>query len=443
MNLSLKFFLISIVIFISNYYTVLSDDIILRYADSLVGRNIEEISYREFFGNVWFTQKDLDLKCNYAKHYITANSVDLVGNVVITQRSMVIKAPKIFYNGNSGIALAKDSIAMRDGSNYLESLRGTYSTKQLVADFVGEVFVEDDSVTIYCDNVMHYRESSESFASGDVWVFGKFTNVILRGDEVVNIPKDSYSIATGNPILFKIDTLSRVDSIFVEQEQRFISTNIISFDTLSIKADTMQSYRWVGDEQYYFDGNVQIAKDDIKAIAERAVYYKDKDLIILRNKPVVWYDSTQLFSDSIAIRLENNSLRQIRAFGNSIALTKVDSIDYERINQISAKDIIIDFEDGKISGLWANVNASSLYFFKDDEGYNGVDRKSTDSIYVEFVDGEVENIYWLGSSVAEFYPENIIIGRITSYYLPDFKWYDEKPEKQKILFARRYKESRF
>jgi lipopolysaccharide export system protein LptA len=332
---------------------------------------------------------------------------------------------------------------MRDGSNYLEALSGTYSTKQYLADFSGNVFVEDDSVTIYCDNVMHFRQSSESFANGDVWVFGKFTNVILRGEDVVNIPKESYSIATGNPILFKIDTLSRVDSLFVEQQQRFISTDIISFDTLSIKADTMQAYRWVGDEQYYFDGNVEIAKDNIKAIAASAIYFKNKDLIILKEKPVVWYDSTQLFSDSIEIRLENNSLKQIRAFGNSIALTKDDSLDTERINQISARDIIIDFEDGKIAGLRANVDASSLYFFKDEEGYNGVDRKSTDSIYVEFIDGEVENIYWLGSSVGEFYPENIIIGRISSFYLPDFRWYDSKPQKQVIMFARRLKTSRF
>lgn len=263
MKLAFILFLLFIVLLL-NPVKVLSNDIILRNADSLVGRSIEDVSYREFFGNVWFSQNDLDLKCNYAKQYITANSVDLVGNVIITQRAMIIKAPKIFYNGNSGIALAKDSIAMRDGSNYLEALRGTYSTKQYLADFSGDVFVEDDSVTIYCDNVMHFRQSSESFANGDVWVFGKFTNVILRGEDVVNIPKESYSIATGNPVLFKIDTLSRVDSIFVEQEQRFISTDIISFDTLSIKADTMQAYRWVGDEQYYFDGNVEIAKDNIK-----------------------------------------------------------------------------------------------------------------------------------------------------------------------------------
>lgn len=442
MKLAFILFLLFLVLSL-NPVTLLSNDIILRNADSLVGRSIEEISYREFFGNVWFSQNDLDLKCNYAKQYITANSVDLVGNVIITQRAMIIKAPKIFYNGNSGIAVAKDSIAMRDGSNYLEALSGTYSTKQYLADFSGNVFVEDDSVTIYCDNVMHFRQSSESFANGDVWVFGKFTNVILRGEDVVNIPKESYSIATGNPILFKIDTLSRVDSLFVEQQQRFISTDIISFDTLSIKADTMQAYRWVGDEQYYIDGNVEIAKDNIKAIAASAIYFKNKDLIILKEKPVVWYDSTQLFSDSIEIRLENNSLKQIRAFGNSIALTKDDSLDIERINQISARDIIIDFEDGKIAGLRANVDASSLYFFKDEEGYNGVDRKSTDSIYVEFIDGEVENIYWLGSSVGEFYPENIIIGRISSFYLPDFRWYDSKPQKQVIMFARRLKTSRF
>ncbi|MBS3999598.1 MAG: LPS export ABC transporter periplasmic protein LptC [Desulfobulbaceae bacterium] len=420
-----------------------SDDIILRNADSLRGLNIEEGSFREFFGNVWLIQKDLDLKCDYAKQFINSNAVDLLGNVVITQKTMILKSPKIFYNGSSGIAVANNGVALRDANSYLEAEKGTYSTKAYLADFYGDVFIEDDSVKIYSDNVVHNRTTRESFATGDVWIFGKYTNVIMKGDTIINIPKDSYSISTGNTVLFKIDTVRRLDSIFVEEEEQFFSTYILSLDTLSISCDTMQAYRFIGDEEYFFDGNVQIVKENIKAIAKSAVFYKNRNIIILRDKPIVWYDSTQLFSDSIVIELIDNKLKKISAFGNSIAVTKVDSLDKERINQIAANDIYIEFDNGKINSLRGNLNASSLYFFKDEEGYNGVDRKSTDSIHVEFTNGEPENIFWIGSSIAEFYPENVIFGNIKSYFLPEFKWSDIRPEIQKITFGRKEKERQF
>ncbi|MCO5251628.1 MAG: LPS export ABC transporter periplasmic protein LptC [Candidatus Kapabacteria bacterium] len=420
-----------------------SDDIILRNADSLRGLTTDETSIREFFGNVWLIQNDLDLKCDYAKQYLNSNTVDLIGNVVITQRTMILKSPKIFYNGNSGVAIADNGVALRDANSYLEAQKGTYSTKAYMADFYGDVFIEDDSVKIYSDNVVHNRTTRESFATGDVWIFGKYTNVVMKGDTIINIPKESYSISMGNTVLFKIDTIQRLDSIYVEQEEQFVSTYLMSLDTLSISCDTMQAYRYIGNEEYFFDGNVQIVKENIKAIAKSAVFYKNQNIIILRDKPIVWYDSTQLFSDSIVIELIDNKLKKLSAFGNSIAVTKLDSVDNERINQISANDIFIEFEDGKINSLRGNVNASSLYFFKDEEGYNGVDRKSTDSIHVEFINGEPENIFWIGSSVAEFYPENVIFGKITSYFLPEFKWSDIRPEIKKILFGRKEKTRQF
>ncbi len=420
-----------------------SDDIILRNADSLRGLNTDETSIREFFGNVWLIQNDLDLKCDYAKQYLNSNTVDLIGNVVITQRTMILKSPKIFYNGNSGVAIADNGVALRDANSYLEAQKGTYSTKAYMADFFGDVFIEDDSVKIYSDNVVHNRQTRESFATGDVWIFGKYTNVVMKGDTIINIPKDSYSISMGNTVLFKIDTVRRLDSIFVEEEEQFLSTYLMSLDTLSISCDTMQAYRFIGNEEYFFDGNVQIVKENIKAIAKSAVFYKNQNIIILRDKPIVWYDSTQLFSDSIVLELTDNKLKKLSAFGNSIAVTKLDSLDNERINQISANDIFIEFDDGKINSLRGNVNASSLYFFMDDEGYNGVDRKSTDSIHVEFIDGEPENIFWIGSSVAEFYPENVIFGKISTYFLPEFKWSDIRPEIKKILFDRKEKARQF
>jgi hypothetical protein len=195
----------------------------------------------------------------------------------------------------------------------------------------------------------------------------------------------------------------------------------------------MLAYRLEGNEHYIFKGHVEIIRGPVAAKSSQATYFKDKEIIILRDKPIVWYDSTQLFADSILISLPNKELREIRAYKDAIAVTKTDSIETDRLNQISGKEIIINIDSSRISGLTAIGDAKSLYFFGDENGNNGVDKKSTDSIKVLFVNGEVENIIWLGMSVSEFFPENLVFNDPKEYYLPLFKWNYVKPKKRFFL----------
>lgn len=414
----------SIVYLLSANMQVENNDIILENADSLIGTAFDNLTFREFYGNVKLKHRDVIVKCNYAKQYIEQNKADLLGNVRINQNTMLLHSPRIKYDGNLGFAYAYDSVSIIDLKTRLTANEGTYDVRNYVADFLVDVEIEDDSVKIFADRIIYNRQNRISKAYGDVFIKGKFTDVLITADSIISNPNQNYSIAYGDPILFKIDTSLTEDTIDIENQ-------IMKFDTLTITADTMESFREPQNEFYKFTRNVEIVKGDIIAKSAEAIYAKD--LIILKNKPVVWYGETQLYADSIIIKLENNALKNIYTYKNSIMVTRLDSNDNERYNQISGIDIIIDIDSSKISGMTSIGEAKSLYYFLEDNENNGVDRKSTDTIKVKFEGGEVDKIHWIGMTVGEFFPENLVFDAPQKFNLPLFKWNDDRPKRKNLI----------
>ncbi len=409
-----------------------SDPIRLKYADSLLGSNTESGPTRFFIGNVHLVQKDVDVTCDRADQYLNSNQAKLIGNVVITQKGMVLKSPEVFYFGNEHIAEAKQSVYIDDGGTILKADSGTYSTETYIADFYGNVEIDDDSARIYSDEIRYERRTGHSYAYGNVLVKGKYTNTILYGDTVIHKPNDRYMKAMGQPLLYQIDTLKSIDTADAEKpEGREVKYNY-SYDTLSISSDLMESYRNQGEENYLFTGNVEITKAGVAAKADSAVFYKTNDIIKLYGTPVVWYDSTQLHGDSISIYFPENEIELIHASGNALTASRDDTTAASRINQIAGVEIKIDFIDKKINRIRSFGSSKSLYFLYSDAKPDGADLKGCDSIIVYFVEGEADNIIWLGGIQGELFPELSIAGKAESFYLPSYRFSNDKPARRKM-----------
>src|SRR5690606_31873580 len=120
--------------------------------------------------------------------------------------------------------------------------------------------------------------------------------------------KEKYSISYGKPILFQIDSTNERD--------------IIIYDTLSISSDTMEAFRYIDNEHYLFTDSVEIIKNNIKAKCQLAVYYRTKDRFDLTENPIIWYDNSQLYGDSITIELNESKLERIISVGNAFSISK-------------------------------------------------------------------------------------------------------------------------
>ncbi len=439
----------------------------LRHADSLVGTKDDAKGLmREFAGHVSMAQGIVNVNCDKTYQFISSNSAELIGNVLITQLDLKLRSPKIFYNGESGVAESYKTITIEDNQANLRADKGYYSTVTYIADFFGNVRVSDDTVTISSDTVkyhrktrhslalgnakveddstiiyadtLHYdRELRNSYANGHVIAKGKYSPIYLFADSIRNLNKEKYTIAKSNPILFQVDTIKSDSAVYDSVNIKIDTVQVLTFDTLSISSNVMEALRDYQDEQYVFTGNVEVNKIDLQAKSEKAIYRKDKENIFLIGSPVVWIDSTQIIADTIIVTALDNKLQTINALGHAIATIKNDTINKDNINQLSGNQIIIRFANDTIRRIDSYGDAKSLLFMVSEKNSDGAARTYADSIYVDFIDGEADIFGALGGIIGTAIPSDIIDQNPKLYYLQEFKRIDIKPKKKILIFDKK------
>lgn len=391
--------------------------VILQNADSLIGISSENYNVRNFIGNVSFAQGEITLKCDTAIQYIEQNRVELMGNVIINRNNIEIRSPKIDYIGNEKLAYAYQFVQIRDLPTIIQAKSGTYNLETNIAHFQENVKVENDSLVIYSSELVHNTDNDESFANGNVKLFGKkkLTSVIC--DTLVNKPKTDFFLAYSNAGFYYIDTVK--------------NSNELSFDTLSIHSNTIFGNQVKGQEFYQFLENVQIIRSLLYSKCNQADFFSSGDSLVLTGEPVVWYDSLQLYADTIVAFFPKQQIEKIELRNNSIAVSANDTSGIGKIDQISGKDIDILFRQDSIRVIISKSQANSLYFIAGEEGeQSGFQRSGADSIYIYFENNDVENIVWKSSPFMDFYPKNIWPNNLQEYYLPSFKIRYDRPEKR-------------
>lgn len=385
----------------------------LRYqAQELNGYESEQGPIREYLGNVIINQDDIRITCGYAKQFINSNNAFLKNNVKVFQSGMTLSSEEMNYDGNKKIAKTLKPVEIIDDGTYLTAKRGTYYVEEKIADFQGNVFIDNDTTLILSDKIKFYRDTDISLAYGDANIKSKKENVYLLGDTLENYPQRSYSIVRGNTNLIQIDT------------SKLSTTGII--DSLIITCDTLESFR-DSNQIYYFRNNVKIKRDNINAKSNLAIYDRGLEEFYFYDKPVIWFDNFQLFADTIIIKTLDSKLSKIRAFGNAISVNQ-DTLYKDRFNQIAGNYIEISVDNNEISKITSEGKSKSLYFLNNEDSPEGADQKSTDKIEIIFNNGEAEDIFWIGKTNGIYIPEQILNESIEKYNLPNLKWEEEKPE---------------
>jgi lipopolysaccharide export system protein LptA len=393
----------------------------LVWADSLLGTRGINNNIKEFSGKVEFRQGDVVVKCDRAVHFADEDRIELYGNVHINQKTLDLYTSQGSYNGKTKIAESNTKIKIIDNKTTLTAERGNYSTAKRIAKFDGDVSIEDDSVKIISDRLVWYKSDRSTFATGNVFISGKYSNSHLSGDTINHFPERGINEAMGKPKLFQLDTAAYDD----DSEEYII-------DTLTVSADYMLSRKGSMNELYKFISNVQIRKNNIASISDSAFYDNRNGTVELIGKPIVWYDSTRLFADSIHIDMPGMKLNQLIAKGDAFAATRDDTSKIDRISQISGNIITIHFENDSIRTINSYSNAKSLYFVKSDSLSQGAQRSSCDTLNVYFIEGKPDNILWLGGVNGDFFPD-FMIPDPKQIYLPGFRWSDALPPKINLV----------
>jgi len=395
-----------------------SKTIYLKNADNLFGTEINGEQVRELSGNVEFFQGNIFLKCNKAIQYLSSNKVEVIGNVILSQDTLKLFTENGVYFGDSKITSSPSKVRITDGIVELKANSGKYEASQRLAIFYNNVVFNDKKNTIYSDTTFYYRDSSKIFAYGKVKIVSDDNNIIYC-DTLEHYRNNKYSILRGNPQLIRFDSTNITDSIKTSYK----------VDTLFVKSKLLISDR--------SEKNLLIAIDSVKFLRNEISFFCKKltnltkdSIFILEKDPVIWYQKSQIFADSITLFIKNKNINKIVASNNAFMLSEADSLFPELFNQIMGDTITLYFSDNKLDSILAIQKAIAFYFQTDSSGINSGYKSSGDKIKIESLNNKLKSVRILYGIESFYYPANMLKGKIMEYNLPRFKILTHKPKRE-------------
>ena len=370
--------------------------VVLHHADSLVGSVLNGENIRELIGNVRLSKENTVITCDRATEYYSRKYFVLEGNVRIKEDSLLFEGRRGSYWSDSKIMEGMDGVRLQEGKKNLTAEYGKYFAEERRATFQKNVVAIDSDATLKANALTYFRADKHLLATGNVSLTSAHENLKTFGENFENIPARNYSSMSGNPKIVQIDTF--------ENGER---------DTLIITAKLLEVFRDSG-EIFIARDSVVLMRDYLSATANALEYLRSLDSVILRGKPVVWYDVHQISGDSIFLKLANKQLHNAYIEGSAFALSLADSFFQQRYNQLSGERMQLTLRQKKIQHIIVEQHATSLYFLFDEDSSslrkkpNGVNKASGDAVHISFGQKNIERIVVQGGVEGQYFPENLV-----------------------------------
>ena len=187
--------------------------------------------------------------------------------------------------------------------------------------------------------------------------------------------------------------------------------------------------------------NVRMYRSDTQLVCDSLVALNTDSIIRLYREPVLWSESNQVTSDSMAIHTFNQNIRKAHFMGNPIMGVEIDTMYY---NQVKGKEMIALFSDGKVYRNDVNGNAQTIYYLQDDENTTDV----TALMYIEsagisfyFDEGEIDKIAYKQNPEYVIYPMSMI-PETQKRILDNFEWHSDKRPTRNSMILRHIRSTR-
>ncbi len=382
-----------------------STAVVLRRADSF---NVINEKIREVIGNVEFRQGNIFVSCDKAIQYLMMNRVELRGNVRVIQDTVTLTAPHGFYDGNTKIAYGDGGVTLNNGHMTINADSGIYVTGEKKAFFNRNMMVVDSASVLLAREGTYDQKKRKAECRGNVKVRSKTDNTIIYGNFLEHFDENNYTRIPDTPRLVRFDTTNE------------------TIDTLIIVSKLMESYD-DSTKRFIASDSVRLLRGQTAARAGKGTYHPGKDRIILESSPIVWYEQNQLSGDTIVITMKQRKLELIIVRGNAFAVSKSDSLTFTRFNQLTGRNLTMEFLEGKIRRIVVEQTATSLYYLYEEQTPNGANKSSGDIITLLFSKGRLQDINVVGGVQGNYYPEKMVRGKEGNYNLAGFKWVTHRP----------------
>ncbi len=440
-------------------------------------------------GNVRFSQGSLYGEADEAFQFVGENRLELRGNVIIRQDTLELRAPRVDYDGNTRIGHAEGGVKLTDRDNVLTASEGDYDMNSQIAIFhqnvriaqgptiitsqdltyfratqtsiaKGRVQVKSDTGMLRADQVTHVRSLGEMtavgnveltsdsldmtsdwmynsdpqdmmFARGKVVVIAKTNGTIISGDTLARFGKRNYIHVPIHPLLRIADSSVNVDPI--------TGRDLVTYDTTFVRSGEMEIFQ--GDSaRFVATDSVRMIRATFSAMGGKMIYEQKTELIRLfaADRQRMWYDSTEIVGDSIAIHMKNNRVQRAFSFGRAFTTSPIELAttepNDERLHQLQGESMTLRVERETVQDMLVANNALSMYFLVNKNKLDGVNRASGDSIRLDFAGRTVKRVVVIAGTEGEYFPEAFVRGRGKAFRLNAYtREYANRPRRPEFV----------
>lgn len=178
--------------------------------------------------------------------------------------------------------------------------------------------------------------------------------------------------------------------------------------------------------------HVRMYRTDIQLRCDSLTAMNTDSIIRLYREPILWNESNQVTSDSMAIYTANEMISKAHFMGTPILGAEIDTMYY---NQVKGKDMTAYFENGKVYRNDVDGNAQTIYFLQDEGSPEVTGLMYIESAGISFylVDGEMDKITYKQNPEYVIYPMTMI-PETQQRRLDDFVWHDSiRPVREDIV----------
>ncbi len=428
--------------------TTLSCDSALYFAESNLART---------YGNVRIVQADtIQARCDSLYFLGDERKVLLMSNVVLSDRSAVLRTSELDYNLDTRIGRYRSGGQLDNQGSVLSSTNGWYSSRAETSFFRDSVVLVHPQYTLYADTleyrvdidlalfhgsttIVHeqntiYCEGGSYDGQRELGIFTRNTRLDspprrILADSLVYERRIGLGRAWGN-VLFT-DSVKQLSqrSPYGEYDEpsgvmnssggRTLLSHVLQGDTLYIGADFVRS-RSDSLERREFDafGRVRLFKSDLQGICDSMTWRDADSTITLFTDPVLWSASNQFSADTIALLFSSGEMRKIFLRQRAFIASEPDSLVY---NQIKGRLVEGFFSEGELVRLDVIGNGQSIYYAEDAvTGYLGANQAACSHMVIRLLDEQVDRIAFLEKTDATF--RDLKLSDFRSLKLEGFAW---------------------
>jgi lipopolysaccharide export system protein LptA len=335
-------------------------------------------------------------------------------NVKLVNKKYTLTTDTLLYNSLTKWSYfnGKTKIVNKDGT--VVGTKGQYNTESTQSSFHTRTTVDNETYTLTADSLVVDGKSSDGKGKGNVVIVAKKDKTVLNGDEGYYWKTKGYSKIFGHAYV----------------------RNVVSDDTLYIRADTLYSYENSRDStrKLIGDRNVFIYKSDFQGKCDSITYDTADSIIRFFRKPILWSDQHyQMEADSITAFLVSNEINRMLLKGKSFVITEDTLV--KQFNQVKGRTINAYFQTGnKLKQVLVDGNGESAYYAIDDKQKNiGLNRVECGRMNLLFEDNRVQRIAFIGKPDGKLIPPSKI--KPAERQLDGFNWrIAEKPTKAKTTW---------